>query len=313
MKAMLYDKKAEPYRLVERDIDRPEPKRGELRVRVKAVSINGADWRCMKMGIIPRSRIFGADISGIVDAAGPETEGWKEGDEVVADLSYYGFGGFAEYVCASAAAFVRKPGVLDFTAASAVPMAGVTALQALRDKGELKPGQEVLIVGSSGGVGTFAVQLASFMGARVTAVAGSANVKQALDLGAARAIDYSKEDFTRLDERFDLILAVHGCHSMKAYTRLLKKDGTCVVIGGALRQVIAALAFGPIRSLGRKTYCALSARSNPADLAYLLDLASRKVITPSIERVYRFDEIPQAMDYAGKGHAKGKLVIAVGE
>ena len=312
MRAILFDKKAEPFRLVERDIPLPVPKDGEIRVRVKAASINAADWRCLKMGIIPRSGIFGADISGVVDAVGPGVGVWKEGDSVVADLSNYGFGGFAEYVCAPEKAFVRKPGGLDFIAASAIPLAGVTALQAIRDKGSLKDGQDVLVVGASGGVGSFAVQIASFMGARVSAVTSGKNAQTAAALGAQRVIDYTREDFTRVDDRFDLIIAVNGRASIRDYSRLLKSRGTCVMVGGYLRQVFAALFLGPIVSLGRKKHLALAARSNVEDLAYLLDLAERKAITPSIERVYRFGEIPEAMDYALKGHSRGKLVIDYG-
>jgi NADPH:quinone reductase-like Zn-dependent oxidoreductase len=309
MKAILFDKQAKPLQLVERDVPMPEPKRGELRVRVRASSINAADWRSMRMGIIPRSRIFGADVCGAVDAVGPGVEGWQEGDEAVGDLSNYGFGGFAEFACASAEAFVRKPAGLDPLLASAVPLAGVTALQALRAAGDISAGQTILVVGASGGVGTFAVQLARHMGANVTAVTSGANAKAIADLGAKRVIDYTKEDYASVAGRFDRILAVHGNASIGTYTRLLKKGGTCAVVGGSLRQVFAALILGPLWSLGRTKHRAIAARSNAKDLAYLLELVARGTIAPSIERVYRFAEIPLAMDYAQKGHARGKLVI----
>lgn len=312
MKAIIFDKRAKPSQLAEQDVPVPEPKRGELRVRVRATSINAADWRSMAMGIIPRSGIFGADVCGVVDAVGADVEGWKVGDEAVGDLSNHGFGGFAEFACAPARAFTRKPAGLDSLAASAVPLAGVTALQALRDAGSLAAGQSVLIVGASGGVGSFAVQLAAFMGARVTAVTSGANAQNIASLGAERVIDYTREDFASVDERFDLILAVHGNASIGTYSRLLTKDGRCVVVGGALRQVFAALLLGPLYSLGRKKYRALAARPNAKDLAYLLNLAAQGSIAPSIERVYRFDEIPQAMGYARSGHAQGKLVIDFG-
>ncbi len=309
MKAIIYDKKAEPYRLVERDIPLPTPKRGEIRVRVRAASINAADWRSMKMGIIPPSRIFGADVCGIVDAVDRDVTEWKVGDETVGELSNYGFGGFAEFVCAPAEAFVRKPDGVSPLTASAVPIAGVTALQALRHAGELAPGKDVLIVGAAGGVGTFAVQLARYMGARVTAVTSTANVEAVAALGATRVIDYSREDFTRITDRFDLILAINGRQSIGAYAGLLKHEGTCVAVGGDLRQVFAALILGSLHSLGAKKHRALAASSNTADLAYLLDLVAKGTLVPQIERVYAFGEIPQAMAYARKGHVKGKLVI----
>lgn len=309
MKAMVYDRKAGPFGLVERDIPAPEPKRGEIRVRVLAASINAADWRSMKLGIIPRSRVFGADVCGVVDAVGLGARDWKIGDAVVADLSGSGFGGFAEFACAPAEAFARKPDGVDVLACSAVPLAGVTALQALRHAGELAPGKDALIVGAAGGVGSFAVQLARFMDARVTAVTSGANADAAVALGATRVVDYNREDFTRIGDRFDLILAIHGNESIGTYARLLKPGGTCVVVGGALRQVLAALAFGPLRSLGNRKHRAFAARPDARDLSYLLDLVGKGYIVSPIERIYPFGEIPRAIDYARGGHARGKLVI----
>ncbi len=309
MKAIVYDKKAKPYQLVERDIPVPEPMRGEVRVRVRAASVNAADWRSMKLGIIPRSGVFGADVCGVVDAVGLGVSEWKPGDELVGDLSGSGFGGFAEFVRAPASAFVRKPAGLDPLTASAAPLAGVTALQALRYAGEISPGESVLVVGAAGGVGSFAVQLARLAGARVTAVTSGANVEAVAALGATRVVDYNREDFTRLSERFDLVLAIGGNESMGAYARLLKPEGTCVVVGGSLAQVFAALLLGPVRSLGKKKHRALAARPDARDLSYLLDLVEKGAIAPRIERAYAFSEIPEAMDYAGRGHARGKLVV----
>ncbi len=309
MRAIVYDKKAQPFRLVERDLPIPEPMRGELRVRVLAASVNAADWRSMKLGIIPRSRVFGADVCGIVDSIGLGVRGWKAGDAVVGDLSNYGFGGFAEFACASAEAFVGKPEGLGALDACAVPLAAVTALQALRLGGSPGAGADVLVVGASGGVGSFAVQLAKLSGARVTAVTSGGNANAVMALGADRVIDYAGDGFARADDRFDLVLAVHGNASIGTYRRLLKPRGTCVVVGGSLRQVFAALLLGPLLSRGGRKHRALSARSNAADLSHVLDLAAAGTVVSPIERVYAFNEIPQAMDYAQRGHAKGKLVI----
>jgi NADPH:quinone reductase-like Zn-dependent oxidoreductase len=221
MKAVLYNKKGTPHKLSLSEIDKPIVKDNEVLIRVQAVSLNAADYRSMKMGMIPTSKIFGADVAGVVESVGKNTSVFKPGDEVMGDLSGFGFGGLAEYVTAPEKALVLKPKQVSFEAAATLPLAGITALQALRKKGDIQKGQKVLIVGSAGSVGTFAVQLANYFGADVTGVCSTRNLEQTLSLGAHKVIDYTKEDFLNGNERYDLILAINGNYPLFAYRKCL--------------------------------------------------------------------------------------------
>jgi NADPH:quinone reductase-like Zn-dependent oxidoreductase len=194
MKAVLYNKKGSPEKLSVTEIDKPVPQDDEVLIRVQAVSLNAADYRSMKMGIIPKKKIFGADVAGIVESVGKNVSGIKPGDEVMGDLASYGFGGLAGYIAAPDKAFILKPKQVSFEQAATLPLAGITALQALR-KGNIQKGQKVLIVGCAGSVGPFAVQLAKYFGAEVTGVCSTKNIKQTLAIGADHVIDYTKEDF----------------------------------------------------------------------------------------------------------------------
>ena len=311
MKAVVYDKKSLPEKLIYCDVDKPLPNENELLIKVWAVSLNAADYRSMKMGIIPRRKIFGADIAGSVESVGNNVRRFKPGDEVLGDLASYGFGGFAEYVTAPEKALVLKPSIILFEEAAALPMAALTALQALRDKGHIQKGQKVLIAGSGGGVGTFAVQLAKYFGAEVTAVCSSNNLEQTRSLGADYVLDYTKEDFTKSNVCYDLIVAVNGNRPPSAYKRILTNGGIYVMVGGALPQIFGSLLFGWMMSFGSKKMRSLAAKPNINDLEFVVQLVTDGKIRPVIERRYSLDKTADAMHYLSRGHASGKVVITV--
>ncbi|MBU0711388.1 NAD(P)-dependent alcohol dehydrogenase [bacterium] len=311
MKALVYNKKGLPDKLFYRNVEKPRPNDNEVLIKILAVSANAADYRSMRMGIIPKRRIFGADIAGRVESVGENIRQFKPGDEVIGDLSDCGFGGFAEYAVAPEKALIPKPTKILFEEAAALPMAGITALQALRDKGNIQKGQKVLIVGSGGGVGTFAVQLAKYFGAVVTAVCSTKNVEQTSSLGADYVIDYTKEDFTKSNRSYDLILAVNGNRSLSAYKRILNPNGKYVMVGGALVQIFKSILFGWLMSFGSKKMRSLAAKSNQKDLEFIVKLVEDGKIKPVIERRYPLDKAADAMRYLGEGHARGKVVINV--
>ena len=311
MKAVVYSKKASPERLVYCDVDKPVPNDNEVLIKVRAVSPNAADYRSMKMGIIPKRKIFGADIAGRVESAGRNITQLKPGDEVMGDLAGYGFGGFAEYVTAPEKALIIKPGEISFEEGACIPISALTALQALRDKGSIQQGQKALIVGSAGGVGTFAVQLAKYFGAEVTGVCSPGNVEQTRSLGADHVIDYTKENFTENDKKYDIILAVNGNYPFIAYKKALTPNGIYVMVGGSLSQIFKSLAFGWLMSMGSKKMRSLSAKANQADLEFLANLVKEGRIRPVIERHYPLEKTADAMSFLSKVHAKGKVVILV--
>ena len=312
MKAVIYNKRGVPGKLIYCDVEKPIPGDNELLVKTFAVSGNAADYRSMKMGLIPKKKIFGADIAGKVESAGKNIRHFKPGDEVLGDLSGYGFGGFAEYAAAPEKAFVLKPAQISFEEAASLPISGITALQALHDKGNIKKLQKVLIVGSSGGVGTFAIQLARYFGAEVTAVCSTKNVEQTISLGADHIIDYSKEPITKKYGDFDLILAVNGNYPLITYRRVLNPGGICVMVGGTLSQIFKFMALGWLLSLGSRKFRFLAAKSNQKDLEFMAKLIADGNIKPVIERIYPLEKTAEAMNYLGEGHAKGKVVIKLG-
>jgi len=303
MKAVVYNKKGVPDKLVYCDIEKPKPTDDEVLVQIVAVSVNAMDYRSMRMGMIPKKRIFGADIAGRVESVGNNIRQFKPGDEVIGDLSDHGSGGFAEYAVAPEKALTLKPANISFEEAAALPVAATTALRALRDKGNIQQGQKVLIVGSSGGVGTFAVQLAKYYGAIVCAVCSSRNVEQSLSFGADKVIDYTKEDFTRSGDSYDLILAINGNSRLSVYKRMH------VMVGGALSQIFRSIIFGRFMSFGSKKMHILSIKSNQKDLEFLAKLAGDGKIKPLIESRYSLENTAKAMRYLNEGHAQGKVVI----
>jgi NADPH:quinone reductase-like Zn-dependent oxidoreductase len=311
MKAVLYNKKGSPEKLTLCEIDKPFPGDNEVLIRVHAVSLNAADYRSMKMGIIPKKKIFGADVAGTIESVGKNASIFKPGDEVMGDLASFGFGGLAEYVAAPEGALVLKPGQVSFEAAAALPLAAMTALQSLRNKGNIQKGEKVLIVGSAGSVGPFAVQIAKYFGAEVTGVCSSKNLDQTLSIGADHVIDYTKEDFLKSNERYNLILAINGNYPLTGYRRILAPDGRYVMVGGSLSQIFKSLLFGWILSSGSKKMGSLSAKPNKQDLEFLGALLGNGSIKPVIDRRYTLDKSADAMNYLSQGHSTGKVIITV--
>jgi NADPH:quinone reductase-like Zn-dependent oxidoreductase len=311
MKAVVYSKKGSPEKLVYCDVDQPVPTDSEVLIKVHAVAVNAADYRSMKMGIIPKRKIFGADVAGRIEAVGKSINHFKPGDEVIGDLAGFGFGGFAEYVTAPEKALVIKPAAISMEEGSTLPMAALTALQALRDKGNIQAGQKVLIIGCAGGVGTFAVQLARYFRAEVTGVCSNQNVQQTISLGADHVIDYSKEDFMKSKTSYDLILAINGNYSLRACKKKLAPGGIYVMIGGSLSQIFKSLLFGWLMSFGSKKMRSLAAKPNKYDLGLITRLAAEGLIKPLIDRHYSLERTAEAMSYMGQGHARGKVVIIV--
>lgn len=302
MKAIVYEKRSFPNGLTVREVQKPVPGDDEVLVKIQAVSVNAADYRSMKMGIIPKSRIFGADIAGRIEAVGQGVSRFKPGDDVFGDLSGCGSGGFAEYVTAPESALALVPSGVSYETAAAVPMAAVTALQALR-KGQVRSGQKVLIYGAGGGVGTFAVQLAKHFGARLTAVCGPRNVDLIQSMGADTVIDYTREDFDQKDDRYDLVLALNGSRSPSAYRRVLAPKGVCILVGGGLSQIVRCMVFGG------KRIRLLAAKPSAEDLACIIALVAEGRIRPVIDRRYPLCETVKAVKYLSEGHARGKVLI----
>ena len=311
MKAVIYNKKGAPEKLALCEIYKPVPGDDEVLIRVNAVSLNAADYRSMKLGLIPEKRIFGADVAGTIESVGKNITLFKPGDEVMGDLASYGFGGLAEYVAAPEKALVPKPQTISFEAAATLPLAGITALQALRNKGNIKKGDKVLIVGSTGSVGTFAVQLAKYFGAWVTGVCSTGNMNQTLSIGADRVIDYTKENPLGGNERYNLILGINGNYPLFACRRALAPGGRYVMVGGSFSQIFRSLLFGWLLSSGSRKMKSLSAKPNRQDLEFLANLLENGTIRPVIDRRYTLDKTAEAMNYLSNGHAKGKVVILV--
>ncbi len=311
MKAIVYNKKHSSNKLSHSDVEKPKPNDNEVLIKIVSVSVNATDYRSMKMGMIPKKRIFGAAVAGRVESVGNIIQQFKPGDEVLGDLSDFGFGGFAEYAVAPEKALVLKPAKILFEEAATLPVASTTALKALRDKGNIQKGQKVLIVGGAGGVGTFAIQLAKYYDTIVTAVCSTKNLEQSSFLGADYVIDYTKEDFTKNNECYNLIVAINGNYPLFAYKRILNSNGIYVMVGGGLLQIFKSIFFGWLLSFGSKKMRFLSAKSNPKDLEFVVKLLENGKIKSVIERRYSLDKTADAMYYLSRGHAKGKVVINV--
>jgi len=320
MKAIVAAKYGPPDVLRLKDVEKPAPKDGEVLIKVQAASLNAYDWhlltadiflvRLMGGGLLkPKNKIPGADIAGRVEAVGRNVTQFKPGDDVFGEISH---GGFAEYACARENRLAARPANLSFEEAAAVPMAALTALQGLRDKGRIQPGQKVLINGASGGVGTFAVQMAKSFGAEVTAVCSTGKIDMARSIGADRVIDYTKEDFTKSGLHYDLIFAANGYHPILDYRRALAPKGIYVMAGGTTAQIFQAMLLGPwISMAGGKRMGGVSAKVDQKDLVYLKRLLEAGKIRPVIDRYYPLSEVPEALRYLGEKHARGKVVISL--
>jgi NADPH:quinone reductase-like Zn-dependent oxidoreductase len=322
MRAMVYDSYGSPDVLELRDVDKPDVADDGVLVRVRAASVNPVDWHTLtgepylvriEAGLRkPKRAVLGVDFAGTVEAVDGSVTDFQPGDEVFGARN----GAFAEYVCARKA-IAPKPANVTFEQAAAVPVAAISALQGLRDKGHIQDGQQVLINGASGGVGTFAVQIAKSFGAEVTGVCSTRNVETARSIGADHVIDYTQEDFTRTGRQYGLILDVAGNRSWSDCKRVLSDEGTLVIVGGPktnrwigpMGDVIKVRLASVAGS--RKVAAPFLAKMNSEDMAFLGDLLADGKVTPVIDRRYDLSEVPEALSYLGEGHAQGKIVINV--
>jgi NADPH:quinone reductase-like Zn-dependent oxidoreductase len=323
MKAIVYHEYGSPNVLELQEVDKPVVKDGEVLVRVRATSANPADWHFMRglpyimrpqSGLAkPKNRVLGRDVAGQVEAVGKDVTRFRSGDEVFANVET---GGFAEYTCVSEGFLVLKPVNLTFEQAAAVPLAALTALQGLRDEGQMQPEQRVLIIGASGGVGTFAVPIAKSFGADVTGECSTRNVEMVRSIGADHVIDYTQEDFTQSGQKYDLILQLAGTRSPSECRRALTSKGTLVLSSGEsggrwigpVDRIIKAVVLSPFVSQKLGTFLA---KPNREDLQFLKELIEAGKLTPVIDRTYSLSEVPEAIRYLEEGHARGKVVITV--
>jgi len=321
MKAIICTKYGLPDVLKLEEIQKPTPGDDEVLVEIHAASVTYSSvmgvtgepflGRLTGMGLLkPKQKIPGGDIAGRVEAVGRNVKQFQPGDEVFGDLSL-GRGGYAEYVCAPKNALALKPANISFAEAAAVPEAALVALQALRDKGQIQPGQKVLICGASGGIGTFAVQIAKYFGAEVTGVCSTRNLDMVRSIGADHVIDYTKEDFTKNGQQYDLIVATAGYRSIFDYKRALSAKGIYVATGGSMAQIFQALLLGPLVSMaGSKNLGSMVVKPNK-DLAFVKELIEAGKVNPVIDRCYPLSEAAEALRYYAEGHARGKVVITV--
>ena len=313
MKAMIHTKYGKPEMLHLAEVEKPIPEADEVLVKIMATAVNQADNHILSgmlrysTGLFkPKHQILGSDIAGIVEAVGSDVRQFQVGDEVFGDLSGHRRGGFAEYVAVPASTLALKPVNLSFVEAAAVPMTAVTALQGVRDKGQIETGQQVLINGASGGVGTFALQIAKALGGEVTAVVSTTKMDMACTIGADHIIDYTQENFTQNGRRYDLIFDTVGNHAVAEYKRVLKPKGRFVTSAFLPALVIQ----GPWLSLieGKKM-SNMMAKPNQKDLTFMKELLESDKVRPVIDRCYPLSKVPEAFKYIGEGHAKGKVII----
>jgi len=319
MKAIVYTKYGSPDVLQLRDVEKPTPKDDEVLIQIHAASVNAYDWyfltadifliRFMGGGLLkPKDTRLGADVAGRIETVGRDVKQFQPGDEIFGIVK----GGFAEYACTSESSLALKPINTSFDEAAAIPMAAITALQGLRDEGHIQAGQKVLINGASGGVGTFAVQIAKSFGAEVTAVCSTRNLEQARSIGADHVVDYTKENFTKNGQQYDLVFAANGYHSLSAYKRTLTPKGIYVMAGGTMAQIFQSMLMGSIMSEthGRKMR-GVSAKRSQNDLVFMKELFEAGKVKSVIDRRYPLSEAAEALRYLGEGHARGKIVITM--
>lgn len=324
MKAIVYHSYGIPSEVMKvEDVERPVLSPGKVLVKVHAASINAADklliegdtllQRLIAGGIRkPGKKILGGDIAGVVEAAGAGVTRFQPGDKIYGDISSAGFGGFAEYVLVSEDHIAPKPAQLTFVQAAAVPLAGMTALQGLRDKGEIQPGQTVLITGASGGVGSFAVQLAKHFGASVTATASTGKLEEVLQLGADRVIDYTREDITKSGLQFDLIFDIAAYRPFSIYRPIMKPGGRYVLAGGSISRILKTVALAPLASkFGSKTFTNVMQKADSDDLRYMNSLLESGAIKPVIDRCYPLEQVAAAFTHFKSHRVCGKVVIGI--
>lgn len=320
MKAVLYHEYGSPDGLKLEEVQKPAPADDQLLIKVHAVSVNRSDWEALvgsplyvRVGGLtkPRDKILGSDIAGIVEATGKNVKQYKPGDQVFGLMLNYG-GGFAEYACKSEKAMMLKPVHMTFEEASAIPQAAFIALQGIQDKGKVQPGQQVLINGAGGGTGAFAIQLAKLAGAEVTGVDNTEKLEFMRSLGADHVIDYTREDFTRNGQQYDLILDVIATRSIFSYPRALKPNGSYFMAGGSVATIFQSLFLGPwIRRITTKSIKLLVVETESKDLVYMTELITSGKVKLVIDKRYPLSKAADALRYLGEGHARGKVVITV--
>jgi len=321
MKAIVCTKYGPPDVLQLKEVEKPTPKDNEVLIKVHAASVNDWDWGLLRgkpfmnrlfLGLLkPKNKILGGDIAGRVEVVGRNIKQFQPGDVVFGDLSGCGFGAFAEYVCARENAITLKPASMTFEEAAAVPQAAILALLGLRDKGQIQPGQKVLINGAGGGAGTFAVQIAKSFGAEVTGVDSTRKLDMMRSIGADQVIDYTQEDFTKNEQHYDLILDFAAYHSIFDYKRALNPKGIYVMVGGSSARFFQFMFLGLwILMTTSKKMGILMHKANK-DLAFMIELLEAGKVVPVIDRRYTLSEVPEALRYFGEGHARGKVVITL--
>jgi NADPH:quinone reductase-like Zn-dependent oxidoreductase len=320
MKAIVRDTYGSPDVLRMEEVPVPALRDNDVLVRVRAASANAGDWHLLRGTPLPfrlvaglrrpKFKIIGTDVAGCVEEVGRNVTQFRPGDEVFGELSRCGFGAYAEFAAAPEKALALKPANLSFEEAATLPTAGCTALQGLR-KGQIERAQRVLINGASGGVGTFAVQIAKTFGTTVTAVCSTRHVDMVCSIGADHVIDYTKEDFATHGQRYDLILAANGARSIWDYRRALTADGRYAMTGGSNRQLIDTLLFGPLLSIGRQRFGNVLVKPTQADLLVLKELCESGKVRPVIDRRFPLSEVSSAVRYIEDGHARGKVVVTV--
>ena len=323
MKAMVYTKYGPPEVLQLKEVEKPTPRDNEVQIKVRAASINSWDWDLLRgtfqgrLGAFrkPKYNILGCDIAGKVEAIGSNVQQIQPGDDVFGDISGFrarDWGGFAEYVCAREKVLALKPASMTFEEAAAIPQGGVLALQGLRDKREIQPGESVLINGAGGSAGAFAVQIAKSFGAEVTAVDSTGKLDMLRSIGADHVIDYTKEDFTKNRESYDLILDVVGTRSILHHKRALRPEGTYVVVGGSTVRILQYVILGSLISkFGSRKMGILGHKPNKKDLDVMIELFETGKVVPVIDRRYKLSELAEAYRYFEEGQFKGKIVITV--
>jgi NADPH:quinone reductase-like Zn-dependent oxidoreductase len=320
LKAIVYTEYGSPDVLQIKEVEKPNPADDEVLVKIQAVSLNRSDWEGLigkplyaRIGglLKPRRQILGSDIAGRVEIAGKNIERFQPGDEVFGDI-LDSMGGFAEYVCVRERFLAPKPAGMSYEEAATFPQAAVIALQGIRDKGQVQPGQSVLINGAGGGTGVFAIQLAKLYGAEVTGVDNSGKLDFMRSLGADHVIDYTREDFTKSGKEYDLILDLVAHRSVFAYQRALRPNGSYFFVGGSVATLFQILLLGPwISRTTGKNIRFLAVRPNLKDMIYMTELCAGGKVVPIIDRRYPLSEVPVALQYLGEGHAKGKVVITL--
>lgn len=322
MKAIIQTAYGMPSDVLElREVEKPEPKDNEVLIKVRAASITFGDLAAVKgepfiarlsLGFRePKIKTPGKDVAGLVEAVGLNVKQFKPGDKVFGDLSESGWGAYAEYISVPDDVLVHMPGNITFEEAAAVPESGVVALQGLQAKGQIQPGKKVLINGASGGIGTFAVQIAKSFDTEVTGVCSTRNLELVKSLGADHVIDYTKVDFTQNVETYDLILATAGYRSIFDYKRALAPGGNYVATGGEMGQIFQPMLLGPWISSGGRKMTNLAMKPDREDLTFLKELIEAGKVSPVIDKSYPLNELPAALEYYGKGHSRGKVVVTI--